>query len=156
MSARPDSHWKPTEWKPTDLPVFERIVVWVLGGVGAIAATFAGLVAFSLWGGLGRPPERASSMLAAFLAAALLFFGVALFRLRQLRNGSTTLWSPRAFQGIGLLALVGGLLAVRHDAAEGLLRQTRDVAVFVIVSIALFRTAGFIRGLAATRNAPRA
>lgn len=141
--------------KPVDLPVFERLVVWMLGGVGAIAASFAGLGAFSLWGGLGRPPAGTSAMLAAFLAVALLSLGIALFRLRQLRNGSTTLWSPRACQGLGVLALAGGFLAVGSDTAEGLLRQTRDVAGALVAAIILFRTAGFIRGLAAARSAPR-
>lgn len=146
----------PSPIKPVDLPVFERLVVWMLGGFGAIAATFAGLAAYSLWGGLGRPPERASAMLAAFLAAALLFFGVALFRLRQLRHGSTTLWSPSVCRGLGVLALAGGMLAVRRDAAEGLLRQTRDVAVALVATILLFRAAAFLRGLATARDASRA
>ena len=147
MNLRPEPHGK-----PLDLPTFERIVVWMLAGAGAIAATFAALVALTIWGDLGQRPAHAAKWLAAFLAVAALAFGVALFRSRQLRNGVASCWSPRALQVAGVLALAGGLLAMRRDAAAGLLRQLGDAGQAIFFACLFFGAAAFVRGLVAARH----
>ena len=139
--------------KTVDLATFERCVVWGFGGVGALAATFAGLAIYVLASGQGRAAQGAELMFVVSLAVALIAFGVALVRLRQLRRGATSCWSPWLLRGLAVFFLAAGLVAVGFDTAEGFLRQVRDVSVAVVTACGLFRAAAHASSLAAASPA---